>query len=70
MHGFACLIGCCFNQANSQLSVSKIDKTCWKERVDSRYEKINEWADFLNLSKWFGWTNFENVPKDYGCTLD
>ncbi|OGL42760.1 MAG: hypothetical protein A2161_08950 [Candidatus Schekmanbacteria bacterium RBG_13_48_7] len=28
-------------------------------------EKINEWADFLGLSDWFEWTDFENVPYDY-----
>ena len=30
---------------------------------------ITEWADFLNLSGWFTWTNFENVPEGYEKTL-
>lgn len=28
-------------------------------------EMINKWAEFLEITKWFAWTNFENVPPDY-----
>jgi hypothetical protein len=28
-------------------------------------EMINKWAEFLGLSNWFTWTDFENVPPGY-----
>ena len=28
-------------------------------------EMVKKWADFLGLSGWFTWTDFENVPKNY-----
>lgn len=28
-------------------------------------DMINRWANFLELTNWFTWTDFENVPKDY-----
>ena len=28
-------------------------------------EMITKWADFLNLSGWFAWTDFENAPGGY-----
>lgn len=28
-------------------------------------EMINKWADFLDLSGWFSWTDFENIPENY-----
>ena len=28
-------------------------------------EMINMWAEFLRLSNWFEWTNFENIPNGY-----
>ncbi len=28
-------------------------------------DMTNCWADFLNISDWFGWTKFENIPDDY-----
>lgn len=30
---------------------------------------VNRWAEFLNLSKWFSWTDFENIPDNYVETL-
>ena len=50
--------------------LAELTQKNYQNNLEGDVEKINEWADFLNLSKWFGWTNFENVPKDYGCTLD
>jgi hypothetical protein len=50
--------------------LAELTQKNYNNTLDGDVEKINEWANFLNLSKWFGWTNFENVPKDYGCTLD
>lgn len=35
------------------------------DNYEGDIEKINEWANFLNLSKWFVWTDFENVPHNY-----
>lgn len=35
------------------------------DNYEGDIEKINEWANFLNLSKWFVWTDFENVPRNY-----
>ena len=26
---------------------------------------INRWAEFLSLSRWFSWTDFESVPENY-----
>jgi len=28
-------------------------------------EMSNKWANFLNISDWFAWTDFENVPANY-----
>lgn len=28
-------------------------------------EMVNKWADFLGLSGWFTWTDFENIPRGY-----
>jgi hypothetical protein len=28
-------------------------------------EIINNWAMILDLSKWFSWINFEQIPDDY-----
>jgi hypothetical protein len=39
-----------------------------KEYVDSYVgdiAMIDKWAEFLGLSKWYEWTEFENVPIDY-----
>jgi len=27
---------------------------------------IDKWASFLNISDWFKWRGFEDVPQDYG----
>jgi hypothetical protein len=27
---------------------------------------IDKWATFLNISNWFKWKGFEDVPSDYG----
>ena len=35
------------------------------DNYEGDIEKINEWAIFLNLSKWFIWTDFENIPDNY-----
>jgi hypothetical protein len=29
----------------------------------------NRWAVFFELQEWFGWTGFEDVPKDYLDTV-
>ena len=29
---------------------------------------INYWSDYFNLSKWFRWVGFEDVPADYTLT--
>jgi len=28
-------------------------------------DTINRWAEILNLSNWFTWINFEQIPDDY-----
>jgi hypothetical protein len=28
-------------------------------------EMSNKWANFLNISNWFAWTDFENIPANY-----
>lgn len=28
-------------------------------------ETINKWAEVLNLSNWFAWKNFEDIPANY-----
>ena len=37
----------------------------YTDSYEGDVEMINGWARFLNLSKWFSWTDFENVPADY-----
>lgn len=37
----------------------------YKDNFEGDVEKINEWASFLNLSNWFGWRPFEDVPDNY-----
>ena len=41
----------------------------YKDNFEGDVTKINEWAIFLNLSKWFGWTDFENIPDKYEETV-
>ena len=28
-------------------------------------EKINKWAEYLNINNWFSWIDFEKIPADY-----
>ncbi len=37
----------------------------YKNNFDGDIAKSNEWANFLNLSKWFIWVDFEKVTDDY-----
>jgi len=32
---------------------------------DGDVQMINKWADFLKLSNWFEWADFENIPNSY-----
>jgi len=39
------------------------------EKYENNFEgditKINEWAEVLNISNWFGWMDFEKIPENY-----
>ena len=35
------------------------------DSYDGDIVMINLWAEFLNISTWFDWTNFENIPDNY-----
>jgi len=33
---------------------------------DGDLKRINDWANILNLSHWYEWKNFDDVPSNYG----
>jgi hypothetical protein len=37
----------------------------YRDNYEGDIEMINQWADFLSISNWFDWTNFENVSPSY-----
>ncbi len=41
----------------------------YKNDFEGDVTKINEWANFLDLSRWFSWTDFENIPNNYEETV-
>lgn len=43
----------------------EINQRDYKNNFEGDVEKINEWANSLNLSKWFSWRNFEDIPNNY-----
>jgi hypothetical protein len=43
-----------------------------KDSVDSYagdIDVVNKWAEVLQLSDWFGWIDFEEVPDNYSTTM-
>jgi len=34
------------------------------EDFDGDIKKINDWAEVLNISDWFGWMDFEDIPSN------
>lgn len=45
--------------------LAKIIQRDYKNNFEGDIEKINELASFLNISKWFGWRDFEDIPNNY-----
>ena len=45
--------------------LAKITEKDYGNNFEGDVEKINEWANFLNLSKWFSWRDFEDIPDNY-----
>ena len=45
--------------------LAEMTRKNYQDNLEGDVEKINEWANFLNLTKWFCWTDFENIPSDY-----
>jgi len=37
----------------------------YNDSYEGDIEMVNKWADFLGLSGWFTWTDFEKIPQDY-----
>jgi hypothetical protein len=35
------------------------------DNFDGDISMIGYWTDYFNLSKWYRWTGFENIPEDY-----
>ncbi len=68
-------IGCNFiKQYSSTPYINKgkeLTSLTEKEYIDSHQGDnmmIDKWAAFLNISNWFKWRGFEEVPPDYGQT--
>ena len=37
----------------------------YSDNYEGDIEMINRWAEFLDLSNWFSWKNFEDIPENY-----
>jgi hypothetical protein len=45
--------------------LAEITDTTYAEGYEGDIQMVNEWAKFLGLTEWFGWTGFEDVPENY-----
>ncbi|OQC17116.1 MAG: hypothetical protein BWX72_00461 [Firmicutes bacterium ADurb.Bin080] len=45
------------------LLLEVLDK--YENNFDGDLKRINDWANILNLSSWYEWKNFEDVPSNY-----
>lgn len=43
----------------------KLTEKNYQNNFEGDIKKINEWANFLSLSGWFSWRNFEEIPDNY-----
>jgi len=41
----------------------------YENNFDGDLKRINDWANILNLSSWYEWKRFEDVPSNYGEML-
>jgi len=41
----------------------------YENNLDGDIKRINDWANILNLSEWYEWKNFEDVPSNYGAII-
>ncbi len=55
-----------FYDESKSLSIMLDIENGWKPEED--YEKINAWAEILNLNEFFIWNPFEQIPPDYLST--
>jgi len=46
-----------------RLLIEIMDK--YKNNFDGDLKRINDWANILNLSSWYEWKRFEDVPSNY-----
>ena len=51
-----------FEESKELSNILDIDRG-WEPVED--YDKINAWAELLNLQKFFIWNPFEQLPPDY-----
>jgi len=41
----------------------------YENNFDGDLKRINDWANILNLSSWYEWKRFEDVPSNYGTII-
>ena len=51
--------------AKKGISLTEIVSNNLQDSYEGDISKTKEVADFLNLEKWFAWTDFENIPQNY-----
>lgn len=51
-----------FKRKGEELARITLD---YKDDYLGDLEMINKWAEYLEITNWFAWTDFENVPPDY-----
>lgn len=52
-----------FSRKGKQLI--RLTKKDYLNTYEGDIAMVNRWAEFLELSKWFEWVGFEDVPEDY-----
>jgi len=54
-------------EVKGKLLIEIIEK--YENNLDGDIKRINDWANILNLSEWYEWKNFEDVPSNYGAII-
>ena len=52
-----------FSKKGKQLR--KLTEKDYPDTYEGDVKMVNRWAEFLELTKWFDWVSFEDVPEDY-----
>jgi hypothetical protein len=69
------ILGTSYHKAFEEFSRSRTAEKLFAplQEADHGFEQdmriIRQWTNILNLSDWFSWTDFENVPPDYAVVF-